>query len=319
VLILDEPTALLAPSEVAELLAVMRRLATAGMALVFITHRLRDALAVADRITVLQQGRTVLSRETTSVSEIDVTAAMFPADVPLDVGRPSAHTRRDRIASLDNVDVQDESGRVRLRSATLEVYGGEIIGVAGVEGSGYHELLGALGGRLVTNRGSAQRPDRVAFIPEHRLRDALIPAFSLTENVALRESGARRGRMKWNELTPESEELVASFGIRAASVDSPAFTLSGGNQQKLVLARELGANPSLVVAENPTQGLDLRASASIRAHLRAARDAGAAVVLYSSDLEELLALADRIVVTFNGTMVEVPVDAEAVGRQMIGA
>jgi simple sugar transport system ATP-binding protein len=208
---------------------------------------------------------------------------------------------------------------MRLHSANLTVHAHEIVGIAGIEGSGHHELLLALAGRLTPSTGEMRLPDEIGFIPEHRQRDALVPAFSLVENIALRNVAHAHGRIHWAALAERTRELVERNGIRSASVLAPARALSGGNQQKLVLARELDATPTLVVAENPTQGLDVRAAAAVRTRLREARDTGAGVVVYTSDLDELLGLADRVVVAFHGTLHEVPRDADAIGRAMLGA
>ena len=318
-LILDEPTAVLAPAEAQELMRVVRRVANDGGAVVLVTHKLREALATADVVTVLRRGRTVLTGSAAAISEHELARAMFPDDSTLE---PSARLRRDAgplVAQLRNVDLHDHQGVTRISGASLGVRAGEILGVAGVEGSGHHELLLALAGRLTPLSGEIRIPAGVAFIPEHRQRDALIPTFSVTENVALRNSARARGRIRWQDVARRARDLVGQHNIRVTEVDAPVRTLSGGNQQKLVLARELEGDPPLVVAENPTQGLDLRAALAIRDRLLRARDAGAAVVVYAGDIDELLALADRVIVTFGGRVQEVPREAERIGRAMLGA
>jgi simple sugar transport system ATP-binding protein len=201
------------------------------------------------------------------------------------------------------------------------VRAGEIVGVAAVEGAGQHELLRALAGRIAPTAGRLDRPARVGFIPEDRHRDALLLDASLTENVALHGAGARRGLMPWRALARRTAELLARFDVRASGEDAAAGALSGGNQQKLVVARELAADdrpPPLVVAENPTRGLDVRATAAVHERLRAARDSGTAVVVHSTDLDEVLDLADRVVVIYDGRVTPVPAEREAVGRAMLG-
>ena len=318
-LILDEPTAVLAPAEAQDLMRLVRRVADDGGAVVLVTHKLREALATADEVTVLRRGRTVMTARADAISEHDLARAMFPDDptpgLPVRIGGEGGAV----VAELHNVDLQDLRGVVRVRGASLEVRGGEILGVAGVEGSGYHELLLALAGRLAPSSGSIRLPSDVAFVPEHRQRDALVPTFSVTENLALRGSASARGRIRWQDIAHHAGRLVGQHDIRVGSVAAPVRTLSGGNQQKLVLARELAGGPPLVVAENPTQGLDVRAALAIRDRLLSARDAGAAVVVYASDLDELLTLADRVVVTFAGGLVAVPRDADRIGRAMLGA
>ena len=319
-LILDEPTTVLAPAEARELMSLVRQVANEGGAVVLVTHKLREALSVANDVTVLRRGRTVLATPASAVSEADLARAMFPEGIAPDMDTSTRASEPGRvIAELRDVELRDSRGVARVRHATVTVRAGEIVGIAGVEGSGHHELLLALAGRLLPISGDAHVPDDVAFIPEHRLRDALVPAFSVTENVALRDAGRLRGRMRWDDLAEGARQSVNKHGIRAPGVTAPVHTLSGGNQQKLVLARELDAAPSLVVAENPTQGLDVRAAGAIRLRLRAARDAGAGVVVYASDLDELLALADRVLVTYGGSVREVAADTDAIGRAMLGA
>ena len=328
-LVLDEPTAVLAPAETRELLAFLRRFADAGKAVVLITHKLRDALAVADDVTVLRAGRTVLAAPAAALSELALARAMLGegsvADpalagevLPASAAAPAAHPGDAPVARLAGVSVADDRGVVRLREATLDVRRGEIVGVAGVEGAGQRELLRVLAGRLAPVAGSIAGAPSVGFVPEDRQRDALVLDFSLVENVVLAGAGERRGRIAWGAERTRAAALLAERDVRASGVEARVGTLSGGNQQKLVLARELGGRPALVVAENPTRGLDVRAAAAVHEALRAARAAGSGVVLHSSDLDELLALADRIVVVHDGVLRASPPDREAVGRAMLG-
>lgn len=319
ILVLDEPTAVLAPSETHELKAFIGRLASEGVSVVLITHKLHDALHVADHVTVLRRGRTVHTVATNDVGEAELARMMFPEGVPAEIRADHARAVGDVVAEVRDVEVRDATGITRLRSATLSVRAGEVVGVAGAEGSGYHELLLALGGRIVPVQGAVRIPDAIAFIPEDRQRDAIVGHLTLVENVALKNVGTKRGRVAWRTLARRTHELIREHGVQAAGHEMPARFLSGGNQQKLVLARELDGLPSLVVAENPTQGLDVRATAAIRARLLEARARGAGVVMYSSDLDELVAVADRVVVTFEGSLRDVPRDTEAVGRAMLGA
>ncbi|HJR65705.1 MAG TPA: ATP-binding cassette domain-containing protein [Gemmatimonadaceae bacterium] len=319
VLILDEPTAVLAPAEAVELMTLLRRVADGGSAVVLVTHKLREALAIADEVTVLRRGRTVLTAPARAISEEDLARAMFPDGGAAEPPTLSPREPGALIADLDEVELRDARGVVRLHNASMGVRAGEILGIAGVEGSGHHELLLALAGRLAPARGELRIPADVAFIPEHRQRDALIPSFTVTENVALRGAGSARGHVRWRDVAQRARALVDQHGIRAGNVNVPVRTLSGGNQQKLVLARELDGEPQLVVVENPTQGLDVRAAAAIRERLKHARDGGAAVVVHASDLDELLALADRVIVAFGGRVQEIPLDADRIGRAMLGA
>ncbi|GAB1343233.1 ABC transporter ATP-binding protein [Gemmatimonas sp.] len=332
-LILDEPTAVLAPAEAAELLTWVRRFADVGNAVVLITHKLRDALAVADDVTVLHRGRTVLTARAADTSEAALAAAMIgeraaqtPSPAPHSVAPGStpgtrieaAPPMRGHVLALRNVSFSDDRGVQRVREASLAVEAGTIVGLAAVEGAGQHELLRLLAGRLAPTVGHVERPARVGFVPEDRHRDALLLDAPLFENTALRGAGARRGRMPWRALRENTAGLLTRFDVRAPGPDAPARTLSGGNQQKFVLGRELAEQPQALVVENPSRGLDFKATAAVQQALRDARDAGTAVVVYSSDLDEVLLLADRVLVMHAGRLHEVAGDREAIGRVMLG-
>jgi simple sugar transport system ATP-binding protein len=320
VLILDEPTAVLAPSEADALLERLRAFAANGGAVVLITHHLREALRYADDITVLRAGRTVLEAPAATLSEEHLVTAMV--GTRLDVRAPNA-PRSTHVGApvlhAHAVSVVDERGVVRLRDATVRVQAGEIVGVAGVDGSGTHELLRVLAGRLQPTTGTVQLPDAVGFVPEDRHRDALLLDASLTENMALASVGAARGRLVWSSLTAATASVIDTYDVRGATPQSTAAALSGGNQQKFVLGRAVHTAPTALVVESPSRGLDVRATADIHAALRARRDAGAAIVVTSPDLDELLALADRVVVCYDGTVRAVPHDAATIGRAMVGA
>ena len=182
----------------------------------------------------------------------------------------------------------------------MEIHAGEIVGVAGIEGSGQQELLRVLAGRLAPTAGVVRIPNRIGFVPEDRLRDALVPSMTLAENFALKEAGASHGTLAWRSYEGRAGEVLRKHDVRAAGVHSAAGALSGGNQQKFVFGRELEGLPDALVVENPTRGLDIRAAAHVLAELRSARAAGVAVVTYSSDLDEVLSFADRMIVCFDG-------------------
>jgi len=323
-LILDEPTAVLAPAEGAELLAWMRGFADRGGAVVLITHKLRDALAVADEVTVVRRGVVRMQGAGRGVGEEAVASAMLGGrgeqgmgmelEVKTGKGEPGP-----MVMVAKQVHAHDAAGVERVRGVTLAVRAGEIVGIAAVEGSGQHELLRVLAGRLPPSAGEVRRPAALGFIPEDRHRDAVLLDATLAENVALRGAGARRGTMDWSDWHARTAQLMARHDVRAADAAVPMRTLSGGNQQKLVLARELGAVQALV-AENPTRGLDFVATAAVHDALRAARAQGVAVVVYSSDLDEVLALADRVVVLHAGVATPMPsLDRDAIGAAMLGA
>lgn len=326
IIVLDEPTAVLAPAEADELLKWLRTYVAEGNAAVLITHKLRDALAVADDVTVLRHGRVRYGGSAAAASTASVTAAMLGSDVSrANLSPADAPLVADaEIFRAEGISLRDERGVVVVRDASFLVHGAEIVGVAGVEGAGQRELLRALAGRHEVAHGRLVRPAAVGFIPEDRHRDAVLLDRSLLENVALRGAGTRRGTIPWSALLARTAALVQQYDVRADDTRVHVRTLSGGNQQKLVLAREMEAvdetslAPQAIVAENPTRGLDVRATADVHARLRAARDRGAAVVVYSSDLDEILSLASRVLVVYAGTVREVPPDREAAGRAMLG-
>jgi general nucleoside transport system ATP-binding protein len=319
-LILDEPTAVLAPGETSELLRWIRRFADGGGSVVLIAHKLREVLSVADRVTVLRRGATVFTAHADEVTEHTLAAAMLgpaahraPA-VADAVARPSPGKA---VITLAHVAARDEQGRERLRDASLHVSAGELLGIAAVEGAGQRELLRVIAGRANALRGTLHLPRHVGFVPEDRHRDAVVLDATLTENVALRGAGRRRRLMPWTSLRDDTAALMRARDVRATSPEVVMRTVSGGNQQKLVLARELAESPAALVVENPTRGLDIRATEAVHGALRAARDEGTAVVLYSSDLDEVLALADRVVVVTAGVTHEVARDRELIGRVML--
>ena len=347
-LILDEPTAVLAPAEAAELLRWIRGYADAGNAVVLITHKLRDALAVADDITVLHRGRTVLTTPARDTDQARVADAMLGGatvrtadvltgrdvtdmvsnvitDVTKDVVTGAADVVSRRAASalprtvlaLDAVTVRDANGVDRVRSATMHVHAGEIVGIGAVEGAGQRELLRVLAGRLSPTAGRRAIPESVGFVPEDRHRDALLLDAPLFENTALQGAGARRGVMDWNDVRVRTSALLHRFDVRASGAEVVARTLSGGNQQKLVLGRELEAAREALVVENPSRGLDFVATDAVHRALRAARDAGMAVVVYSSDLDEVVLLADRVFAMHDGTVIESVKHRDALGRAML--
>lgn len=319
-LIFDEPTAVLSPHETTELYSWMRKLVGNGRTVILITHKVKEALAVAEDVSVLRRGRSVLSGASRSLAESDVVNALL-GEIPAPSSLRNAATRSpgDIKVLLDAVAVTDASGVERLRTCSVSARGGEILGVAGVEGAGQRELLRLFAGRLAPTHGSVTRPAKTGFVPEDRQRDALIGELSLTENFAMKEVATARGALPWNDYRARATLTVQAHDVRTTDVAALASSLSGGNQQKFVVGRELEGNPDALIVENPTRGLDIRATAAVLDQLRAARDAGVAVVAYSSDLDEILSLADRMLVCFAGTVVETAVDATAVGRVMLGA
>lgn len=319
ILILDEPTAVLAPSEGDELFEWVRRFRRDGNSVILITHKLREALNVADDITVLRHGTTVSTGAASTFDEPALVRSILGEQLSVDTVSRLTHGAGDVVLSARDVWVRSGRGAFVLQNVSLHVRAGEIVGITAIEGSGQHALMQVLSGRLPPAKGAVTVPRDVAFVPEDRHRDALVLDMTPTENVALRDLAGRHGRMPWSALRDTTVRTLSRFQVRTAGPESFARELSGGNQQKLVLRREIGMRPRAIVAENPCRGLDVRATSAIHLHLRAARDAGSAVLLYSSDLDEVLSLSDRIVVVHAGGVREVQGTREEIGRVMLGA
>jgi simple sugar transport system ATP-binding protein len=326
ILLLDEPTAVLAPAEIEDLLQVIRRFALSGGSVVLITHKLDEALAAADRVTVLRRGEVVLTGAVAERNAAALAAAMLGEAAPDDrvtpPGAPAPRTgQAGPVVRLESLDLgrQGEIG-IALREASLVIRAGEIVGVAAVEGNGPRVLLRAVAGRLHPLRGTLQVAGPVGFIPEDRTTEGLIPEMTLTENLVLGSSESdpwiRGGRIDWREARGRTMALIEEYAVSTPGPGATAASLSGGNQQRLVVARELSRRPPVVVAENPTRGLDIRATATIHARLRRAASEGAAVLFHSSDLDEVLDLATRVVVASRGVLIEPPPGAT---RETIGA
>jgi general nucleoside transport system ATP-binding protein len=326
ILLLDEPTAVLAPSEAEELLRVVRAFTEKGGAAVLITHKLDEALSAADCVTVLRRGRVKYSGPIAGQSVESLTAAMIgPGDTlgrdQVGSQRIERSTARRELIRLHAVELSRESGYgIALRPSDLVIESGQIVGIAAVEGSGQRELLRAIAGRIAPLRGHLDVSQPVGFIPEDRTVEGLISEFDLAENMTLGLGSdapwLRHGRIDWHQARTRTAALIREFEIVASSPRIQARALSGGNQQKLIVARELARSPAVIVAENPTRGLDIVATATIFARLRAAADAGAAVLVYSTDLDEVLAAADRVIVVARGVVSEAPRTAS---RADIGA
>ena len=330
VLALDEPTAVLTPGEASSLLALLRALAAEGRSVVLVAHKLDEVLAVADRVTVLREGRTVLSAPRADVDVRSLSQAMVGESA-----RPQ-HARGEGIGSgslgevvarLDGVTLAGRRGESALQRVDVEVRRGEIVGIAGVEGNGQRELALVLAGRAAAESGRVALPPDPGFIPQDRAHGGLVPDFDLAENVALalhRRSRWRRGPLlNWRGVRATTRDLISRFCVTAPGTGTRARFLSGGNQQRVVVARELEVGRDLLVAENPTRGLDVMATAFVHEELRRLRARGdTGITLLSTDLDEVLTLADRVLVMVRGRLVAVP-DAErtrdGVGARMLSA
>jgi len=321
-LILDEPTALLTPQEVDELYAILRRLKEGGGTIVFITHKLREVAAISDRVTVIRRGRTVGTLPTAETNADQLAELMVGREVSLRVDRPPAHpTEPVLVAEGLHVHVAGSGGRAALDGIDLTVRRGEIVGICGVEGNGQAELVETLAGLRKPDRGrvllqgreiTGGNPDDIrqaglSYIPEDRHGRGLVLPFTLTENVLLGNIGhepfSHGGRIDYPATTALTARLMQTFDVRAPSPETPAGALSGGNQQKLIIARELHREPQAILAVQPTRGLDVGAIEFVHKQLVAERDRGKGVLLVSFDLDEIMDLSDRILVIFGGRIV----------------
>ncbi|MFP5334781.1 MAG: ABC transporter ATP-binding protein [Actinomycetes bacterium] len=321
VVILDEPTAVLTPQETDELIAIMRELKASGTSIVFITHKLREVRAVADRITVIRRGK-VVGTATPDASETELASMMVGRTVQLTVEK-QPFMPGDVALEVRDLTVMDERGHHVVDRVSFEVRRGEILAVAGVQGNGQTELAEALLGLQEDVRGSVRLGGKellgrsikeiidaaVGFVPEDRSHDGLVGSFTVAENTVLnsfdRPPFASGLALSPAKVRARAAELVAEFDVRTQGVDVPASALSGGNQQKLVMAREMSRPLELLVASQPTRGVDVGSIEFLHNRIVAERDRGTPVVIISTELDEVLALADRIAVMYRGRFVGV--------------
>jgi simple sugar transport system ATP-binding protein len=340
VLILDEPTAVLAPQEIAELFATLRSMVGAGRSVVFISHKLGEVLAIADRITVMRAGRvTAAGIDPKTVTRADLARLMVGRPVLEQLKRTAVEPGRV-ILSVDEVSADNDRGLPALRGASLDVRAGEIVGVAAVAGNGQSELAQVITGMrtcqgrvTIAGRDVAARPTRasidagVGHVPEDRAGVGSAPNLSLVDNLILRAFRhpplARGPLLDDGAARDMATELQRAYAISAPTIDAPVRILSGGNLQRLILAREIDAAPKLLVAVQPTRGLDVGAIEGVHQLLLDLRARGTAILLISEELEELLALADRILVMYEGRITAsfgapTGADVEAIGLHMTG-
>ena len=316
-LILDEPTAVLTARDIGELFSQLRLFATKGGSVVLITHKLHDALEHADEVTVLRKGRAVLNAPINGVTEQSLANAML-GETQRTVRRidRSAFSSSNCVLELKDVSLRDRWGSEYLTRVSFAISEGEIVGVAALEGAA-RGLLRMMAGRIEPESGVIARPSSIGFVPEDRLQDALIPEFSLTENFALRNSARRSGSLDWRAMRERARDVIEEYDVRTPGPDVPISSLSGGNQQKFVLGRELAYHPDLLILENPTQGLDVHAATAIHEKVRSARQSGTAVVYYSSDLDELATLSDRVIVIADGEIKATTPDRTTIGQLLL--
>jgi simple sugar transport system ATP-binding protein len=334
ILVLDEPTAVLTPQETKEIFAVLRRLAAEGHSIIFISHKLYEVLEIADRITVIRRGRVVGERLPGETDEDDLAELMVGREVQLVVDRGESHPGEVLLA-VEGLAVRDDRGRDVVRDVSFEVRAGEIFGIAGVAGNGQDELVEAIAGlrkpsagkiRLgqddVTLSGPREAHERgISFVPADRHRFGMVLSFPLSDNLILTDYYSPPYAQGWRRdedaIAARAEEAVREFDIRTPSASVTAGTLSGGNQQKLVVAREFDRDLRLLVLDQPTRGLDVGSVEFIHRQTLRKRDAGTAVLLVSAELDEVLELSDRIGVMYRGRLVAV-LDGQTAEREEVG-
>ena len=338
VLILDEPTAVLTPQEIADLMKVMKALRADGTSIVFISHKLNEVREVADKITVIRRGK-VVGQAAPDSTAAELASMMVGRPVKLTIDKDVAKPG-EPVLKVESLRVLDPTGQVQVDDVSLTVHGGEIYAIAGVQGNGQTELTEALVGLTRPSAGSIRLDGKditrssvdeilhsgVGYVPEDRLHDGLVGSFSIAENLVLdthaRPPFGARGALNLAAVRDNAEQRIEEFDIRTQSARAEASTLSGGNQQKVVLARELSRPLRLLVVAQPTRGLDVGSMEFVHRRIVEERDKGTAVVLISTELDEVLGLADRIGVMYRGKIIgELPAGAspQEIGLLMAGS
>jgi len=338
IVILDEPTAVLTPGETNELFRIMRELQASGKSIIFISHKLKEVQEIADRITVIRRGKVVGAPPPTATDE-ELASLMVGRAVELTVHKEPAHPREVTL-EVEDLRVESAGGRAVVDGISLEVRSGEIVGIAGVQGNGQTELCEAIMGLLPVKSGSiivagqdltgartrVVLESGVSYIPEDRQEDGIVESFSLADNLVLdvynRAPFASGLALHIDTIRESAAKHMDEYDIRATSIDMTVGTLSGGNQQKVIVARELGREVRLLVANQPTRGLDVGSIEFVHSRLVAARDQGTAVLICSTELDEIFALADRIIVMYEGRIAGIrppTVSIEEIGLLMAGA
>ncbi len=338
ILILDEPTAVLTPQEAQELFEIIRSLQADGKSIIFISHKLNEVLEIADRITVLRRGKKIETVPREGATEASLARAMVGRDVLLRVEKAPPQAG-DVLLSIKDLHVRDDRGIEKVRGISFDVRAGEIVGLAGVDGNGQTELIDAITGLMKTESGTIEVAGRalrdasaremldagVGHIPEDRQRRGLVLEFSIAENIALHDY-AKAPSARWGWLFPKrllarAGSLIREFDVRGGGPLAPAGALSGGNQQKVVVAREISRDPKVLIAAQPTRGLDVGAIEYLHRRIVTERDEGRAVLLVSLELEEIFSLSDRILVIYEGEIVGEhtgDVSEQEIGLEMLG-
>ncbi len=334
-LVLDEPTAVLTPQEVDDLFVILRQMTASGQAIIFISHKLREVMDLSDRITVLRNGAVTGQTVPAETSRQELARMMVGREVSLAPEKPPMSPGRPRL-TIQNLTVTGDRGTVAVNGVDLEVRAGEIVGIAGVSGNGQRELAETVAGLRPAEPGSVVAIDDVdlttadpassraaglAYVPEERMRDGAIGEFEVSENLLLINHSdpafLRGGLFNFDRIRTHCQRLVDAFSVKTPTLQTPTRSLSGGNIQKLIMARELDSDPTVILAAQPTRGVDIGAAEYIHGQLIEQRSDGVAILVISEDLDEILGLADRIAVMYEGRVVQM-VDRADATREGLG-
>ncbi len=336
ILILDEPTTILSPVEVESLFRFVRRVSEKGVTVLFITHRLREALEVCDRITILRRGVVVGTVESSEATPARLVEMMFGSTPPQELKAPSTGRPGGVVLKAHRIWVRGDQGAWAVRDVSLTLRSGEIMGIVGVSGNGQRELAEALAGLRRVERGFIEvdgaRFSRgynprialnlgVSYIPEDRIGVGIARGLSVAENTVLRDlwwnKFVRRGIISWGRVREHASRIISSYGVKAPGLDVPVESLSGGNIQRLIVAREIERNPRILVAHNPTSGLDVSAANKIRRMLVEMSLKGTGIILFSDDLDEVLSLSSRVAVMYAGRLLG-PLERGEINSRRLG-
>lgn len=335
ILIMDEPTAVLTPPEIRKLFKIINNMKAQGCAIIIITHKMNEVMEISDRVTVLRKGQSIATKKTSETSSLELVEMMVGKSVDLSIDKPQTQKTAKPVLELDDLTVLDKEKRYALKDVSLKVHGGEIVGVAGLAGSGQKELCEAIAGLQKINSGRVylegenivgKSPREIinmgvsmGFIPEDRLGMGLIGSMDIVDNILLKEYSKQKGLFLNKKLIePQANEIVKDLEISTPSIFHPVKKLSGGNIQKVLLGREIDCNPKLLITAYPVRGLDIGASHKIYDLLNQQKQKSVAVLFIGEDLDVLLELCDKIVVVYEGIVTGI-VDTDEATKEMVGA
>ena len=331
-LILDEPTAVLTPSESDQLCKAIHKITESGRAVIFISHKLREVIEITDRVTVLRDGNYIGTVDTKDATQVTLAEMMVGRPVTIERKARPVFEKKEPILVMKDVNANDDRGIQALKNFNLTVHSGEIVGVAGVDGNGQRELAECISGLrkptsgTITIKGKPvtgviSDPSFMGFIPEDRHKTGLVLDFSVAENLVIKEymnaPYTKNGILQYKEIKRHADEMISKYNVKTPNCDVKAKTLSGGNQQKVVIAREMDPEPVFDMAAHPTRGLDLGAVTNVHDILLNERNRGAAVLFISAELQEIMAVADRIIVLYSGQIMG-DLDGETADQNVIG-